>query len=66
MNQNVFGKTQKEIDLINSEVYDFCKDHYYHFDAYPNECELSSGVVVEFPDIMIILSEMQKEDIQNQ
>ncbi len=60
------ANTPAKIKERNEEVYDFCKDHYYHFDTYPNDCELSNGVVVDFADIMIILSEMQKYDIENQ
>lgn len=53
-----------EDTLINEEVFDFCKDHYECFNAYPMECELSNGSVILFDEMMQVLSAEQKQEIE--
>ncbi len=55
-----------ELDIENDEVYSFCKDHYENFECYPGEVEVSSGKVLEFAEIMLVLTDYQKEQIENQ
>jgi hypothetical protein len=52
-----------EETLVNEEIFNFCKDHYECFFAYPMEFELSNGDVYSFDEMMKVLSEEQKQEI---
>ncbi|AZU97954.1 hypothetical protein BZF66_05860 [Salmonella enterica] len=53
-----------EETLVNEEIFDFCQDHYATFGSYPMECELSNGDVYSFDEMMTVLSEEQKQEIE--
>lgn len=54
----------------NEEIYDYCKDHYYHFECYPGEmviyCDDAPDIELTLDEMLAVLTDEQKELIENQ